>query len=121
VNVPAGQWAYSAYDEAAGHVRRYMIGTLRETAGRNGLELRNWSYWGLPLVPTLALRKLWLMGKRGQGKVISAGFDPRTPAINAMLGFLSRCEPIPQKCLGTSLMAVFQAESDARQRRDSNR
>lgn len=109
VNVPAGQWAYSAYDEVAGHVRRYSIGTLREAASRSKLEVSNWSYWGLPLTPILALRKLWLAGNRSQGRVISTGFAPRTPAINAILGFISRCEPIPQKLLGTSLMAVLQA------------
>ena len=114
VNVPAGQWAYSAYDEAAGHVRRYSIGTLQEAAGRNNLEVTSWSYWGLPLVPSLALRKLWLMGNHDQEKIISAGFDSRTPTINAMLGFLSRYEPIPQKWMGTSLMAVFQARRSSR-------
>jgi 2-polyprenyl-3-methyl-5-hydroxy-6-metoxy-1,4-benzoquinol methylase len=108
VNVPAGNWAYSAYDEAAGHVRRYSIATLRAAAGRNDLEVTDWSYWGLPLVPALALRKLWLMGNHDQRKIISAGFDPRTATINGMLRFLSRCEPIPQKFLGTSLMAVLQ-------------
>jgi len=107
VNVPAGNWAYSAYDEAAGHVRRYSIGTLRAAAGRNDLEVTDWSYWGLPLVPALALRKVWLMGNHDQKKIISAGFDTRTPAINGMLRFLSRWEAIPQKFLGTSLMAVL--------------
>jgi SAM-dependent methyltransferase len=114
VNVPAGQWAYSAYDEAAGHVRRYSIGTLRETAQRNDLEFADWSYWGLPLVPSLLLRKPWLMGKHGREEIISAGFDSRTPAINRMLGFVSRCEPVPQKLLGTSLMAVLQVGHGSR-------
>ena len=109
VNVPSGQWAYSAYDEAAGHVRRYSIETLKETASRNNLEVSDWTYWGLPLTPILALRKLWLAGNRSQQGIISTGFAPRTPLINAMLGFISRCEPIPQKFLGTSLMAVLQA------------
>jgi SAM-dependent methyltransferase len=114
VNVPAGNWAYSAYDEAAGHVRRYSIATLGAAAGRNDLEVTNWSYWGLPLVPALALRKLWLMGDQDQKKIISAGFDARTPAINGMLRFLSRCEWIPQKFLGTSLMAVLQTRRGSR-------
>jgi len=108
VNVPAGQWAYSEYDVAAGHVRRYTIKTLRAAAQRNQLEIRAWSYWGLPLVPTLMVRKLWLMGKHGQGKIIKAGFDARTTAINKIMGALSRCEVIPQTLLGTSLMAVLQ-------------
>jgi SAM-dependent methyltransferase len=114
VNVPAGQWAYSAYDEAAGHVRRYSIETLRESASRSNLEVTDWSYWGLALTPILALRKLWLAGNRSRQGIISTGFAPRTPLINAMLGFVSRCEPIPQKFLGTSLMAVLQAGRGSR-------
>lgn len=108
VNVPAGQWAYSAYDRAAGHVRRYSIHSLRNVAIRNGLEITRWTYWGLPLLPPLILRKLWLAGSRNQDKIISAGFDSRTSAINRMLGLLSKCEPIPQRLAGSSLMAVLQ-------------
>lgn len=106
LNVPAGQWAFSAYDVAAGHVRRYSIGTLRETLARNRLDVQLWSYWGLPLVPTLALRKLWLLGARDQREAYSAGFDSRSAAVNKMMRLLSLCEVIPQKILGTSLMAV---------------
>ena len=108
VNVPAGQWAYSVYDEVAGHVRRYSIRTISEAASRNNLEVAAWSYWGLPLTPILALRKLWLAGNRSRQGIITTGFAPRTPAINAILSSVSRCEPIPQKLLGTSLMAVLQ-------------
>jgi 2-polyprenyl-3-methyl-5-hydroxy-6-metoxy-1,4-benzoquinol methylase len=108
LNVPAGQWAYSEYDVAAGHVRRYIIRTLRKTALRNGLSIQAWTYWGLPLVPTLAVRKLWLMGKHDKSKIITTGFDSRSTTINNALGAISRWEWIPQKTLGTSLMAVFQ-------------
>jgi len=80
---------------------------LRAAARRNQLEVKAWSYWGLPLVPTLMARKLWLMGKHDQSKIIKAGFDVRTTTINKILGALSRCEVIPQTLLGTSLMAVF--------------
>jgi SAM-dependent methyltransferase len=107
LNVPAGQWAYSEYDAAAGHVRRYMIDTLRVTAGRNRMDIEDWTYWGFPLVPTLALRKLWLRGRRDESNIITAGFDSRSKAINVALGVLSRWERIPQKLLGTSLMAVL--------------
>ncbi len=110
VNVPAGQWAYSGYDRAAGHVRRYSIHTLRQVAGRNHLELLEWSYWGLPLVPVLLVRKLRRMGEDDQGKTYSAGFDTRTAGVNNALGLLARCEVLPQKVLGTSLMAVLQAD-----------
>jgi hypothetical protein len=108
LNVPAGQWAYSEYDRAAGHVRRYSIATLRETCERCDLRVREWTYWGLPLVPTLALRKLWLMGKRDKRGIISSGFDSRSVVINGLLRLTSQCEIIPQKRLGTSLMGILE-------------
>jgi 2-polyprenyl-3-methyl-5-hydroxy-6-metoxy-1,4-benzoquinol methylase len=112
LNVPAGKWAYSAYDEAAGHVRRYSIRSLEATAGRNRLQIANCSYWGLPLAPTLLLRRLWLLGKRDRDrdKIISDGFSPRTKVLNRLLSLLSTCEPIPQRFLGTSIMAVLEAD-----------
>jgi hypothetical protein len=108
LNVPAGQWAYSAYDVAAGHVRRYSITTLRGTAARSNLRVQAWSYWGLPLIPTLALRKLWLWGRRDEAAIIQSGFDSRSTLVNGFLGVAARCETIPQKLLGTSLMAVLE-------------
>lgn len=107
VNVPAGPWGYSGYDRAAGHFRRYSAQTLRDAAERNNLAMVKWSYWGFPLVPTLVLRKLWDLGNHDQQKAYSAGFDTRTPLINQLLRFLSKCEVIPQKLAGTSLMAVL--------------
>lgn len=111
VNVPAGEWAFSRYDLAAGHVRRYSPRSLLETSIRNGLVNLSWSYWGLPLLPAIALRKLWLVGKRNQDDVITSGFDSRSSNINRALGMLSRCEVIPQRVSGTSLMAVLQRKS----------
>lgn len=116
VNVPAGQWAYSAYDQAAGHHRRYAIHSLREVARHNNLEVTAWSYWGLPLLPILLLRKLWLLGCHDEGKIISSGFDSRNGFINHLLGLVSQCEPIPQKILGTSLMTVFGIGEDSQRR-----
>jgi SAM-dependent methyltransferase len=113
VNVPAGMWAYSAYDVAAGHVRRYSVRSLRDVAKRNGLHVNNYTFWGLPLMPALLLRKLWLLGNRNADDVISAGFDSRTRSLNQFLGIMSRCEPIPQTFLGTSLMAVFESGQQA--------
>jgi hypothetical protein len=55
----------------------------------------------------LLLRKLWLMGRHEQSSIIRSGFDSRTPSINSALGMLSKLEWIPQKLLGTSLMAAF--------------
>jgi 2-polyprenyl-3-methyl-5-hydroxy-6-metoxy-1,4-benzoquinol methylase len=108
LNVPAGQWAYSEYDKAAGHVRRYSIRTLRNAATKSGLGVKNWTYWGLPLVPTLALRKLWLRGKQDNQEIISSGFDSRSGMVNGLLHFVSKCEVTPQSFLGTSLMAILE-------------
>jgi len=111
VNVPAGDWAYSAYDDAAGHLRRYSIRSLQLAAARNHLRVAKWTYWGLPLVPTLLLRRFWLLGKRGKDNIISAGFSPRTKALNRLLSLVAKCEPIPQSLLGTSIMAVLETDS----------
>jgi len=112
VNVPAGQWAYSEYDVAAGHVRRYAIEDFQALAKRNKLEITNWTYWGLPLIPTLMIRKLWLMGEGDQSKIITSGFDARSTWINRTMGSLAGLEWIPQKFLGTSLMAILRGTSD---------
>lgn len=108
VNVPAGKWAFSSYDKAAGHVRRYTMPNLRQSSGRSGLVPVSWTYWGLPLVPVLLLRKLWLLGHRDQSKIISAGFDSRSSTVNKLMHLIAKLEPLPQRILGTSLMAILQ-------------
>lgn len=107
VNVPAGQWAFSAYDTVQGHVRRYSMKTLRETAARSGLEAQTCTYWGLPLVPTILVRKLLLAGKRDQSQVMAKGFGSRSATMNNLLRGLSLLEWLPQEFLGTSVMAVL--------------
>ena len=84
--------------------------TLRKTSERNRLEIRRWTYWGLPLVPTLMVRKLWLAGQHDQSKIITTGFDARAAWVNRTLGALAGCEWIPQKLLGTSLLAILTAK-----------
>jgi SAM-dependent methyltransferase len=107
INVPAGQWAYSSYDRAVGHKRRYSFRTFRDVARRNGYEVARWTYWGLPLLPLAALRKVWLARSRSEEHTISAGFDSGKGSMNVLLGWLSQCEPLPQRFLGASLMAVL--------------
>jgi hypothetical protein len=103
INVPAHQFFYSDYDRAAGHVRRYSLGRVAKVAGENGFKISAITYWGLPLVPLLLARK-GISIRRTDGK---AGFDPRGNTINRLLYSLARCEPLPRKFLGTSLMAVL--------------
>ena len=104
VNVPAHQFFHSDYDRAAGHIRRYSENHLAKVAEENGFKICAITYWGLPLVPLLLARKGISM-RRTDGK---AGFDTRGSTINSLLSALARCEPLPQKFLGTSLMAVME-------------
>ena len=104
VNVPAHQFFFSDYDRAAGHVRRYSVNQLTTIAERSGLKIRAYTYWGLPLVPLLLLRRAISM-QRSNGK---AGFDARGNTMNRLLSVVARCEPLPQKLLGTSVMAVME-------------
>lgn len=107
VNVPAHQFFHSDYDRAAGHIRRYSMNRLRKVMEENGFKICAITYWGLPLVPLLLARKGISM-RRTDGK---AGFDTRGSTINSILSSLAQCEPLPQKFLGTSLMAVLKKES----------
>jgi SAM-dependent methyltransferase len=107
INVPAFQTLYSNYDRAVGHVRRYTAASLRQVAERNGLRVSRYSYWGLPLVPLLVLRRLCLLG-RTPDEIIRTGFDDRGPIVNRLLLALSRCEWVPQRLVGTSLMAIVE-------------
>ncbi len=108
INVPAHQALYSDYDRAAGHVRRYSLNQLVKVAEQNGLKARACTYWGLPLVPLLILRKGMSL-ERSNGK---AGFD--AGAMNGILSWLARCEPLPHRLLGTSVMAVFENQRQDR-------
>ncbi len=112
LNVPAGQCLYSAYDRADGHVRRYSYATIEDVVHRSGAEIAAWTYWGSPLLPLVAFRKLWLWRVRDEKKAISAGFELRSGALNKGLMRLARRESIPQHLAGTSLMAVLRIGRD---------
>jgi len=103
INVPAHQQLYSDYDRAAGHVRRYSARQLRNVVERNGFRVRAFTYWGLSLIPLLLLRKAMSL-QRSNGR---AGFDPGGQTMNAILAALAKCEPLPQRFFGTSVMALL--------------
>ena len=105
VNVPAIQWLFSDYDRAAGHVRRYSLNQLTRVAQQNGYEIQSVTYWGLPLLPLLLVRK----PLRLKSSNASVGFDAGSSLMNDLLAGLSRFERIPQHFLGTSVMAVLKA------------
>lgn len=107
LNVPAGEWAFSGYDTAAGHVRRYSARSLFPVLCRNGLNVLKWSYWGLPLSPVLLARKILLRREGNKKQNYSTGFGIRSSFVNGAMGLFSKFEVIPQKIAGTSLMAVL--------------
>jgi SAM-dependent methyltransferase len=107
VNVPALQSLFSAYDVAAGHLRRYSRRTLAaEVAGLSG-ELTAIRYWGLGMVPVLALRRL-VAGRTPDANTIRAGFEPPSRLAHQGLKALMRAELalVRDPPLGTSVMAA---------------
>jgi hypothetical protein len=107
VNVPAHQYLFSAYDRAAGHYRRYSINGLVKVVERDGFKVRAATYWGMPLLPLLLARKAISAMQGTEGKAYSSGFDPGPRLVNSALSMLARCEFLPQKLVGTSVMAVL--------------
>ena len=107
INVPAHQLLFSGYDQAAGHLRRYNIGSLKRIAEKNGFRLVRVTYWGFPLIPLLLVRKALVKFRSSEQGVVSSGFDPGSKLLNSLLMLLSRCELLPQILVGTSLMAVL--------------
>ncbi len=106
LNVPALGGLFSAYDVAAGHVRRYDPSSLVAEFAGHDLRVLDVRYWGLSLVPLLLLRKLVLRGSRPAEQTIRSGFRPPGSFTNALLRTLMRVETTLLSCppLGTSLL-----------------
>jgi SAM-dependent methyltransferase len=107
VNVPALQSLFSAYDLAAGHLRRYSRHSLaKELEGLQGAASAI-RYWGLALVPLLALRKL-VAGPRPTASTIRSGFEPPNALVHQGLKALMAAEValLRNPPLGTSVMAA---------------
>lgn len=105
VNVPALQSLFSAYDRAAGHVRRYSLPDLANRLEKHGLVIEQATYWGLSLLPALWVRKGILAGVKPE-QIIRRGFSPGSKVINECMLRLSELEPLPQRVAGTSVMAL---------------
>jgi SAM-dependent methyltransferase len=106
VNVPARRALWSAYDVAAGHVRRYDRASLAAEFHGTGLEVLDVRYWGLSLVPLLMARRLALAGGRSAGEIIRTGFRPPGRFSHAVLAALMHAETAvtARPPLGTSLL-----------------
>jgi len=107
VNVPALQGFFSAYDVALGHERRYSKATLATEFTGLPCRLTTVQYWGLALLPLLALR--WLLaGRRPGARTVRAGFKPPSSLINQTLKALMRLETalLKRPPVGISVMAA---------------
>ena len=111
INVPAFMAFYSRYDEVLGHHRRYSLAQLHQVCAKVGLEPVAQTYWGLPIVPLLLLRKVWVKGQRDPRLVTRRGYAPPNKAVGASLSIAAKLEPIPQRLLGTSVMAFYRKAS----------
>lgn len=105
LNVPALRWLFSAYDRAQGHRRRYDRASLvaeLETLPAEALDVR---YWGMSLVPLLALRRL-VVGESPGPETLRRGFTPPGPLSNLLLRALMRLETsiVARPPLGTSAL-----------------
>jgi SAM-dependent methyltransferase len=115
INVPALQSLYSKFDVAVGHCRRYSKATLETELAKAGVRKVDDRYWGLTMLPLLALRTLWL-SLRGEGSdtgatVVHRGLVPPGKLADAVLTTMMRVETgaIANPPLGTSLLYVGQA------------
>jgi SAM-dependent methyltransferase len=111
VNVPALQAFFSAYDVAAGHLRRYSRRSLTAELDGLGCRLTGVQYWGLGLLPLLALRRA-IVGRRPDANTIRAGFEPPNALANAALKALMKAELtlFRRPPLGTSVMASVERQ-----------
>ncbi len=113
INVPAMQPLFSAYDRAAGHLRRYDRRSLTaEFSGLHGVLLDT-AYWGMTLLPVLAIRKALLSKTTTNSEILQKGFQVTNPIINRCFLLLMRLETalLRRPPLGASLLALFRKES----------
>jgi len=108
LSVPALPGLHSAYDEAAGHVRRYTAQTLSAECEDLSLDVLDVRYWGFAMVPLLWLRKLWVKPREGDVSVLREGFVPPGDLAHAGLRAIMRLELalLRRPPLGSSVMLV---------------
>ncbi|HET9315946.1 MAG TPA: methyltransferase domain-containing protein [Vicinamibacteria bacterium] len=111
LNVPALQALFSAYDVAAGHFRRYDLTTLAAELPAADWEIVDARYWGLTLVPLLAVRKVLL--RSPDAETIRRGFGPPSGFVHACLRALMRVETaaVRRPPVGSSLLLVARRRS----------
>ncbi len=110
MNLPSINFLFSDYDRAVGHYCRYGRNSLRAVFKDLPLNILDMCYWGLTLVPLMALRTLFSPLLRKQSDIVKTGFKPSGPITHSILRFLMNAETsiIKQPPLGTSLLLIGQ-------------
>lgn len=108
LNVPALGVFYSAYDEIMGHLRRYNRKTLAKEFEWFDFKIIDMRYWGLAMVPLLAVRKLMMLTKRPNAQTVRRGFEPPSALAHRVLRVVMRAETsvLGRPPVGSSLLMV---------------
>ncbi len=113
INVPSVPSLASAYDKAAGHLRRYTKTSLRQDVSDAGLQTIKLVYWGMSLIPLLALRKLLTSFTKPEN-VIARGFNPPGMVAEKILRMVMTAELAVSRDVpwGTSILAIARIQSN---------
>jgi hypothetical protein len=84
--VPAHQFLFGPYDEAAKHFRRYEKGPLQKQLAAAGYLVRSISYWNMLLFPVAALSRLF--------RIEAGGSLSPPPIADTVLGWIVLAEAL---------------------------
>jgi len=107
INVPAFNTLFSRYDVRNGHYRRYNKPMMNQLFTETGVKPSAMSYWGLPMLPLVLLRKFYLH-LVPEDKIMETGFRPPSPLIHTLFKLFKNIEmKLPYApSVGTSLIAI---------------
>jgi 2-polyprenyl-3-methyl-5-hydroxy-6-metoxy-1,4-benzoquinol methylase len=105
ISVPALRQLFSKYDLCAGHIRRYSLQALEKILRSHHFTIKQSTYWGLWFTPLLWTRKYFLHFVK-KADVIRTGCTAPNRFLDEIFYRVSRLEPLPQRMLGTSAMAL---------------
>jgi SAM-dependent methyltransferase len=107
INVPALMILFSNYDKEAGHLRRYNKKMVLDVFQKAGIDPLKIIYWGGPLLPVAAARKVVLHFTK-KNKIIERGFQPPGKLTDKCFKLLMKIETsLPLSPLyGTSILAI---------------
>ena len=110
ITVPAGQWLWSSWDVALGHVRRYRKQTLEASWQGLPVQCVVLRYLFPEMIPPAALRRLRELRPRHDAGSDAAEFPDLSPRVNELLYTIGRtvASVAPWSPVGTSVLAVLE-------------